>query len=146
NCKHAAAVLLEALANPPAVEGNGGDWLAGPGGGWLHQLREATRDASASDEIGYRLGHPARPGLPFLLGLRVVRGLKKGASGADGALPPGQLQNPTGNFFRPADRGISLLLRDSLGRSPPPLPEDPDLVDLLLRRIIDTGRCRWQDL
>jgi superfamily II DNA or RNA helicase len=146
NCKHAAAVLLEALANPPAVEGNDGDWLAGPVGGWLHQLRQAARPAAVPDEIGYRLDYPARPGLPFVLDLRVVRVLKTGGWGADRALPAGQLQNPTAKYFRPADRGISQLLRDPLGRSPPPLPEDPDLVDLLLRRIIDTGRCRWQDL
>ena len=49
NCKHAAAVLLEALANPPAVEGNGGDWLAGPVGGWLQQLRQAAHPAAAQD-------------------------------------------------------------------------------------------------
>ena len=146
NCKHAAAVLLEALANPPTVEGNGGDWLAGPVGGWLQQLRQAARPAAAPDEIAYRLDHPARPGLSFVLDLRVVRVLKSGGWGADRALPAGQLQNPTAKYFRPADCGISQLLRDPLGRLPPPLPEDPDLVDLLLRRIIDTGRCRWQDL
>jgi len=146
NCKHAAAVLLEALANPPAVEGNDGDWLPGPVGGWLHQLRQAAQPAAAPDEIAYRLDYPPRPGLPFVLDLRVVRVLKTGYWGADRALPAGQLQNPTAKYFRPSDRGISQLLRDPLGRSPPPLPEDPDLVDLLLRRIIDTGRCRWQDL
>jgi superfamily II DNA or RNA helicase len=146
NCKHAAAVLLEALANPPAVEGNDTDWLPGPVGGWLRQLRQAAQPAIAPDEIAYRLDYPARPGLPFVLDLRVVRVLKTGGRGADRALPAGQLQNPTAKYFRPADRSILLLLRDPLGRSPPPLPEDPDLVDLLLRRIIDTGRCRWQEL
>jgi superfamily II DNA or RNA helicase len=146
NCKHAAAVLLEALANPPAVEGNDGDWLPGPVGGWLHQLRQAARPAAASDEIAYRLDYPSRPGLPFVFDLRVVRVLKTGGWGADRALPSGQLQNPTAKYFRPVDRAIWQLLRDPLGRSPPPLPEDPDLLDLLLRRIIDTGRCRWQDL
>jgi len=146
NCKHAAAVLLEALANPPAVEGNDGDWLPGPVGGWLNQLRQAAQPAAAPDEIAYRLDYPTRPGLPFVLEPRVVRVLKSGCWGADRPLPAGQLQNPTAKYFRPADRGISQLLRDPLGRSPPPLPEDPDLVDLLLRRIIDTGRCCWQDL
>jgi hypothetical protein len=146
NCKHAAAVLLEALANPPAIGGTAGDPLIGPIGGWLHQLRQAVRPAAAMDEIAYRLDHPARPGLPFVLELRVVRVLKTGGWGADRVLPAGQLQNPTAKYFRPVDRGISQLLRDPLGRSPPPLPEDPDLVDLLLRRIVNTGRCCWQDL
>jgi superfamily II DNA or RNA helicase len=146
NCKHAAAVLLEALTNPPAIEGTEGDPLIGPVGGWLHQLHRAARPAAAQDEIAYRLDHPARPGLSFLLDLRVVRVLKSGEWGADRALPAGQLQDPTAKYFRPADRGISQLLRDPLGRSPPPLPEDADLVDLLLRRVIGTGRCRWRDL
>src|SRR6516164_7745437 len=69
NCKHAAAVLLEALANPPAVEGNDGDWLPGPVGGWLHQLRQTVRPAVVPDEMAYRLDHPPRPGLPFVLEL-----------------------------------------------------------------------------
>jgi len=146
NCKHAAAVLLEALANPPPIEGTESDPLVGPVGGWLHQLRQAARPDAAPDEIAYRLDHPTRPGLPFVLDLRVVRVLKSGGWGADRPLPTGQLQNPTAKYFCPADRGICQLLRDPLGRSPPPLPEDPDLVDLLLRRIIDTGRCRWRDL
>ena len=44
NCKHAAAVLLEALANPPPVEGTEPDALPGPVGGWLNQLQQAARD------------------------------------------------------------------------------------------------------
>ena len=146
NCKHAAAVLLEALAHPPAIEGTEGDPLVGPVGGWLQQLRQAARPARAADEIAYLLDQPARPGLPFVLDLRIVRVLKSGGWGDDRSLPAGQLQNPTAKYFRPADRAVLQLLRDPLGRSPPPLPEDPDLVDLLLRRIIETGRCRWQDL
>ena len=43
NCKHAAAVLLEALANPPAVEGAEPDMLPGVVGGWLQQLHQAAR-------------------------------------------------------------------------------------------------------
>ncbi len=146
NCKHAAAVLLEALANPPAIEGTREDVLPGPVGGWLHQLHQASRPEAAPDQIAYRLDHPARPGLPFVLDLRVVRVLKSGDWGADRPLPAGQLQNATAKYVRPADRAVLQLLQDRLGRSPPPLPQDPDLIDLLLRRIIDTGRCRWQDL
>ena len=146
NCKHAAAVLLEALANPPAVEGTEPDMLPGAVGGWLQQLRQAARSEASPDEIAYRLDHPARPGLPFLLELRVVRILKSGSWGADRPLPTGQLQNPTAKYFRPADRAVLQLLRDGLGRSPPPLPEDPDLIDLLLHRMVASGRCCWQDL
>jgi superfamily II DNA or RNA helicase len=146
NCKHGAAVLLEALQNPPAIEGTESDPLVGPVGGWLHQLRQAARPTAAPDELGYRLDHPTRPGLPFVLDLRVVRVLKSGGWGADRPLPAGQLQNATAKYLGPADRAVLQLLRDGLGRSPPPLPEDPDLVDLLLHRIVATGRCRWQNL
>jgi superfamily II DNA or RNA helicase len=146
NCKHAAAVLLEALANPPAIEGTEGEPLVGPVGGWLQQLRQAAHPAAAPDELAYRLDHPARPGLPFVLDLRVVRALKSGGWGADRPLPAGQLQNATAKYLRPADRAALQLLRDGLGRSTPTLPDDPDVLDLLLRRIIDTGRCRWRDL
>jgi superfamily II DNA or RNA helicase len=146
NCKHAAAVLLEALANPPSVEGGEPDTLPGPVGGWLNQLQQAARPAAAPDEIAYRLDHPAQPGLPFLLELRVIRVLKSGGWGADRPLPAGQLQNPTAKYLRPADRAVLQLLRDGLGRSPPPLPEDPDLIDLLLHRMVATQRCCWQDL
>src|SRR6266481_2283610 len=146
NCKHAAAVLLEALANPPAIEGTGEDVLPGPVGGWLHQLRQAAHPGVAPDELAYRLDHPPRPGLLFLLDLRVVRVLKSGGWGADRPLPAGQLQSPTAKYFRPADRAVLQLLRDGLGRLPPPLPEDPDLIDLLLRRMVASGRCCWQDL
>src|SRR3984893_18224220 len=146
NCKHAAAVLLEALANPPAIEGTGEDVLPGPVGGWLHQLRQAAHPGTAPDEIAYRLDQPPRPGLPFLLDLRVARVLKSGGWGADRPLPAGQLQNATAKYLRPNDRAVLQLLRDGLGRSPPPLPEDADLIDLLLHRILATGRCRWQYL
>jgi superfamily II DNA or RNA helicase len=76
----------------------------------------------------------------------VVRILKSGGRGADRPLPAGQLQNPTAKYFRPNDRAVLQLLRDALGRSPPPLPEDPDLIDLLLHRMVATERCCWQDL
>src|SRR5437879_8323171 len=104
NCKHAAAVLLEALANPPAVERTEPDTLPGAVGGWLQQLHQAARPEASPDEIAYRLHHPTRQGLPFVLDLRVVRILKSGSWGADRPLPTGQLQNPTAKYFRPADR------------------------------------------
>lgn len=42
NCKHAAAVLLEALRNPPPVEHFEENVLEGPVGGWSHRLRQAA--------------------------------------------------------------------------------------------------------
>ena len=76
NCKHGAAVLLEALANPPTVEGAEPDALPGLVGGWLQQLHQVARPTASPDEIAYRLDYPARPGLPFVLDLRVYETLQ----------------------------------------------------------------------
>jgi superfamily II DNA or RNA helicase len=146
NCKHAAAVLLEALENPPAVAPAREDPLAGPVGGWLQQLSRAVLPPAAPEEMAYRLDHPPQPGLPFMFELRVVRILKSGGWGADRSCPIQQLQNATAKYLRPDDRAVLRLLHGGLWQSPPPIPEDPDIVDLLMRRVIATGRCRWREL
>src|SRR5439155_21362757 len=58
NCKHAAAVLLEALKNPPPIETPEENPLIGPVGGWLHQLRQATTPPASPETIVYRLDCP----------------------------------------------------------------------------------------
>jgi len=146
NCKHAAAVLLEALQNAPPIEEATENPLMGPVGGWLHQLRQAALEPASPEAIVYRLDSPAQPGLPLVLELRVVRILKSGGWGAGRALPGVQLQNPTANYLTPADRAIIQLLRNGSWGSLVKLPEDPEIVDLLLRRMIASGRCRWHDL
>jgi superfamily II DNA or RNA helicase len=146
NCKHAAAVLLEALRNPPAVHRVEENLLDGAVGGWLHQLRQAVQPPASPETIAYRLDWPTAPGFPFVIDLRVVRILKSGGWGADRALPSQQLQNPTANYMTPTDRDIIRLLRGGPWNSQLQLSEDPEIADLAMRRILATGRCRWQNL
>ncbi len=147
NCKHAAAVLLEALQNPPRIEHAAADPLVGPIGGWLQLLRQtaAAHAPTATEEIAYRLDAPPQPGMPLVIEARIVRLLKAGGWGAGRSVPTSQLQNPTANYLRPDDRAIFRLCPGA-GHSSLPIPEDPDVFDLLMRRMIATGRCCWQDL
>ncbi len=146
NCKHAAAVLLEALRNPPSVERADENLLDGAVGGWLHQLRQAVQPPASPETIAYRLDLPTAPGFPFVIDLRVVRILKSGGWGADRALPSQQLQNPTANYVTPTDRGVIRLLHGGPWNSQLQLSEDPEIADLAMRRMLATGRCRWQNV
>jgi superfamily II DNA or RNA helicase len=146
NCKHAAAVLLEALRNPPPIEEANENPLSGQVGGWLHRLRVAAVPPTSPEAIAYRLDCLPSPGLPFVIELRVVRISKSGGWGSDRALPSAQLQNPTANYVTPVDRSIIRLLRYGSWSSQLQVGEDPEIVDLALRRMISTGRCWWQDL
>ncbi len=146
NCKHAAAVLLEALRKPPPVERGDESLLDGAVGGWLHRLRQAVHPPTSPETIVYRLDEPVAPGLPFVIDLRVVRILKSGAWGADRALPVQQLQNASANYMTPADRAIIGLLQGGSWSAQPQLSPDPEIADLTVRRMLATGRCPWQDL
>jgi superfamily II DNA or RNA helicase len=146
NCKHAAAVLLAALRDPPPVDRAEENLLDGAVGGWLHQLRQAVQPPASPETVAYRLDWPMAPGSPFVIDLRVVRILKSGEWGADRALPSQQLQNATANYLTPADRGIIRLLGGGSWSPQLQLSEDPEIADLAMRRILATGRCRWQNL
>ena len=120
-------------------------WTA-PVGGWLHQLRQP------------RIRRPRRKRSPIASTARRSRvrplssicascGSSNPASGAPiGPCPPQQLQNPTANYLTPADRAIIRLLRGGPWSSQLQLAEDPEIADLAMRRMLATGRCRWQDL
>ncbi len=143
DCKHVAAVLLEALKNPPR-EIAAADPLGGPVAGWLDQLRlGSTKPARAPEEIIYRLDHPTHPGQTFTLELRVARVLKSGAYGADRACPA-SFETSTAKYVQPEDRLAGRLIRTAWGAAQ--LPGDPDVLRLLMERILATGRCRWRDI
>src|SRR5260370_33615619 len=118
----------------------------GPVGGWLHQLRQAALPPASPEAIVYRLDCPPQPGSPFVVDLRVVRVRKSGGWSAGRALPSSQLQNATANYLMPVDRAIIQLLCNGSWSSQLQLPEDPEIVDLAMRRMIATGRCHWHDL
>jgi superfamily II DNA or RNA helicase len=142
DCKHVAAVFLEALRNPPPAIA-GGDPLGGLVAGWLDRLRRGSGDpARHAEEIVFRLDEPPAPGQPFTLELRVARVLKSGGYGADRACPSG-LEISTARFVQPEDRLIARLLPGFSGGSAQ-LPDDPDALNLALHRIVATGRCRWR--
>ena len=64
NCKHAAAVLLEALTKPPPLQQAEQDPLSGAVGGWLHQLRAAAHPPASPEAIAYRFDLPPHAGSP----------------------------------------------------------------------------------
>jgi hypothetical protein len=147
NCKHGAAALLEALQNPPTLDAVASDPLAGPVGVWLDQLAQAASASPAPEEPAYRLDCPHHSGAALMLELHVVRRLKTGGWGAERSFPLQQLSNPTAKYVQPQDRAVlHLIPMSGISQSHLPLREDPDLVDLLLRRMLTTGRSRWRRL
>jgi len=144
DCKHVAAVFLEALSNPPQ-EIAIADPLGGSLAGWLDRLRRgSSKPARPPEEIVFRIDVSPQPGRPFTLDLRVVRVLKSGTYGADRACPSA-LDISTARYVQPEDRLIARLLRGSASGSAQ-LPDDPDALHLLMHQIVATGRCRWRDI
>ena len=139
-------MLLEALRHPPSIEEANEHPLSGQIGGWLHRLRAAAHPPASPEAIAYRLDCPPLPGSPFVIELRVVRVSKSGGWGGDRALPSAQLQNPTANYVAPVDRAVIQLLCGGPWSSQLQVSDDPEIIDLALRRMIATGRCWWQDL
>jgi superfamily II DNA or RNA helicase len=144
DCKHVAAVLLEALKSP-RLEVAAADPLGGSVAGWLDRLRRgSSKPARPPEEIVFRIDVSPRPGQPFTLDLRVARVLKSGTYGADRACPSA-LDVSTARYVQPEDRLIARLLRGSAFGSSQ-LPDDPDGLHLLMQQIVATGRCRWRDI
>jgi hypothetical protein len=144
DCKHVAAVLLEALSNPP--QGIvAADPLGGSVAGWLDRLRRgSSKPVRTPEEIVFRVNTSPDPGQPFTLDLRVARVLKSGAYGADRSCPSG-IETSTAKYVQPEDRLIARLMR-SLSIESPQLPDDPDTLHLVMERIVATGRCRWREI
>ncbi|HTT78726.1 MAG TPA: SNF2-related protein, partial [Stellaceae bacterium] len=148
NCKHSAAVLLEAIENPPpGLAGRPVDPLAGPLGAWLEQLPRAAAIEPAADEaLVYRLDPAKKPGGPFALTLRIVRPLKSGRTGAGRAAALGDLLSGHAPYVGVDDRLIGRLLQNGYWTTTPSLPDDPAMMALLLQRLVATGRCCWRDI
>jgi superfamily II DNA or RNA helicase len=144
DCKHVAAVFLEALNHPPqGIIGT--DPLGGSVAGWLDRLRRGSGKPNRNpEEIIYRLDTSPHPGQPLMLELRIARVLKSGAYGTGRDCPSG-LETSTAKYVRPEDRLIIRLMRGFAFGSPQ-LPDDPDTLHLVMAHIVATGRCRWRDI
>ncbi len=154
-CKHGAALLLAALRTEPKPAAQTRrtpapppDPLAGPVGDWLSRLgatlaEPGARSGPAPEQVIYLLT-TARQGPRSSTRLlpRVTRRLKAGGWGAERDYHATNLATSAASFVRPEDRLIGRLMTggwDSSSR----LPDDPDAVDLLLQRVLATGRCHW---
>lgn len=145
NCKHAAAVLLYALdqagaepaAPPPKV-------LAAPLAAWVAQLRGAAAGPEKAMLV-YRLDRPRKAADGFVIELRVVRQLKSGRYSEGRHLPLNDLDLPTTEGVSSEDRLIGRLLRNGYGNVAG-LPQDAKSANLLIERVVATGRCCWQDV
>ena len=160
DCKHVAAVLYEALGRPsgapltvrpsapPTLPRP--DLLAGPVGYWLKAVSAAlpvTVGGEAAERVIYLLDTQTGDTRATLqIGIQVVRRLKAGGYGQPRRYGIDTLATSTAAFVQPEDTAIGrLLLSASLRTVPPTLPDDPDVMDLILRRLVGTGRCHWHD-
>ena len=101
DCKHVAAVLLEALSNPPQGIVAAGA-LGGSVAGWLDRLRRgSSKPVCTPEEIIFRVDTSPHPGQPFTLDLRVARVLKSGAYGANRSCPSRAEWHASGIGSRP---------------------------------------------
>jgi superfamily II DNA or RNA helicase len=151
NCKHCAAVLLEAIENPPSgLAGRPADPLAGPLGAWLEQLPRAAAAEPAADEVlFYRLDPAKKAGGSFGLSVRVGRPLqapKSRRAGAGRAAALGDLVAGHAPYVGADDQLIGRLLQNGYWTTTPSLPDDPAMMTLLMQRLVATGRCCWRDI
>ena len=115
NCKHAAAVLFEALRKPPPIQQIEQDPLSGAVGGWLHQLRAAAHPPALAGGDRFIVSICRRGRVPpFALDLRVVRILKSGDLGRRSGIARCAAAEPDGELpdaGRPRDHSAAARRR-----------------------------------
>ena len=148
NCKHCAAVLLQALEQPPPGFGpRPPDPLDGPLAAWLAQLPAAAlEEAETVETLVYRLDRPRHAWQSVTLEARVVRPLKSGRLGTGRTVNVSDLNLSKARHVGPEDRLIAGLLRGGYYGGATTLPDDPETINLLMRRLVETGRCYWQQI
>jgi superfamily II DNA or RNA helicase len=158
DCKHAAAVLFEILARRRQGESVSSrqvaaikspvDPLAGPVAGWLNDIAAAAaRDAQADtgETVVFILDTaPSAQGQPVIIAAQIVRRLKAGGYSKPRPVQLTTVASTSGQYVRPEDRVIARLLtletwRVPIGR----LPDEAGLREIVLRRLLATGRCHW---
>src|SRR4051794_25548645 len=128
NCKHCAAVLLQAIEQPPpGLATRAPDPLDGPLAAWLAQLPSAALEEAATVEtLVYRLDRARNAWQPFTLEARIVRPLKSGRLGAGRTVTLSDLNLSKARYVGPEDRLIARLLRNGYYGSATTLPDDPE--------------------
>jgi superfamily II DNA or RNA helicase len=152
NCKHVAAVLyaaLETLRDDSGVV-PARDPLAGPAGAWLKRLAEAAKAPAppkSPERLLYILDVQDKGAGPALrISAQLARPKKSGGFGKGRTVPLEQMARNGGTrCLQMEDHIIMQLLRPAQPYYPVGLPSDPAMMDLLLRRIVATGRCHWRD-
>jgi superfamily II DNA or RNA helicase len=166
-CKHVAAVLIEALDRvidqprravpavatpaPAPAPPKPTDPLAGPLATWLQSLTPRTDDAEP------RKGGPAPECVLYLLDTTpigdrprttvrtiITRPLKAGGYGAERSNSFTSLAYSAARYVQPDDSFIARMATASNVQYDGGLPDDPASIDLLLQRMIATGRCHWR--
>jgi superfamily II DNA or RNA helicase len=148
NCKHAAAVLYAALDRFDLGAMAARDPLVGAPADWLRRLQESVAletDVSApAERILYALDvPPSGSGLIANLTAQVARPKKSGGWSRTRTVGFDTLCHSTAAYAQPADGTIAGLMTTAGYTTQ--LPRDAGLRDLLLRSVLDTGRCHWRN-
>lgn len=162
DCLHAAAVALVAVEDLEACGNNhesehgkveseeshpafAASWLK-----WLDSTLPVTSSGLVSERVIYILSVDRSCSQPRLkLDVRVAHQLKAGGYGVNRQYSWRQLALSQGKFISSEDRSIAkLFIATTSGASnvmPRDLPDDADVMDVILRKVIGSGRCFWTD-
>ena len=160
DCKHAVAVLVEVLVRRGSrgsaahQQGAGrvpsSDPLAGPVANWLGSvaaLSLSNASAGAGETLLYILDQASRPQEhPVTIAAQIVRLVKAGGYGKPRPVQLSTVAATTAPYVGAEDRVIARLLTLEPWRSPSgsSLPAEPGLREVVLQRLIATGRLHWR--
>ena len=161
DCKHAAAVLFEVLARrgssggtarqPVAGRVPSADPLAGPVANWLGSVTALSANdawAGAGETLLYILDQASHPqDHPVVIAAQIVRRMKAGGYGKPRPVQLSTVAATTASYVGAEDRVIARLLTIEPWRSPlgSSLPAEPGMREVVLQRLIVTGRCHWHN-
>lgn len=155
DCKHAVAVLFEALAlrrqgREDFADASSANPLDGEVKSWLEGVTKAAQPvAGGSDEVvGFVLEVvPMLRAHRVVVSAQILRRLKTGSYGKPRAVQLSTVAMGHGLYSQAADRLIARLLTMDQGeRRDGHLPDDPSLREVILRHLLATGRCHWRDM
>jgi superfamily II DNA or RNA helicase len=152
DCKHAAAAALEAIQRCGGGNGATRDPSDHAVDAWLHALSEAARranpsiDRSPEQEIVYCIDVQERAFSPtFVVSASVIkRGAQIGWTANPRPFAIASLGYDSTGFLQASDLLIGRLLAADGGYTTLNTPKNPELIDVLLRSLMVTGRCYWR--